>query len=312
MNKCLICGKNCEKGFHHPKCSLGLFGDNSAPTLEYTWDDLNTLAEKVIRERITVPGVQPKISLHIERNGNTSSGRFTIVGFKGGFILKPPTKRFPTMPEAEHFCMTLARLCKMETVEYGLIKLKSGEKAYITKRMDRPPEGKLHMEDFCQLTNKLTELKYKSSMEQVGKALRRFSSVSGLDVIRFFEISVFSFLTGNSDMHLKNFSLLHLPNGARRLAPFYDLLPVRILLPEDDEEMALPLNGKKNKLSRNDFQILGKSLRMTEKQTENALNRVVSNVSANLPAALESSFLPLEFQENANDLILSRIARIAN
>jgi serine/threonine-protein kinase HipA len=311
MNRCLICGKKYSGGTYHPKCSHTLFGSPTPPVIEYTWQELNSLAEKIIRNRITVTGVQPKLSLHIEKN-RANSSRLTIVGFEGGYILKPPTTHFPLMPEAEHFCMTLARHCKIKTAEFGLIKLKSGEKAYITKRMDRTPDGPLHMEDFCQLTNRLTEDKYRSSMEQVGKALRRFSSIPGLDVISLFEIAVFSFLTGNSDMHLKNFSLFRLNNGTCRLTPAYDLLPVKILMPEDSEELALTLNGKKKRLTRNDFLIFGERLKMTEKQIENALNRIVSGVLDNLPTTMKNSFLPDDLHKQIANLAQNRSAILVN
>jgi len=310
MNRCLICGMEHGDGDYHPRCSRRLFGQPEPPVVEYSWKDLNRLAERAIRRRIAVPGVQPKLSLHLEKRRGGAPGRLTIVGFEGGYILKPPTERFPLMPEAEHFCMTLARLCKMETVDFGLIRLGSGEKAYITKRIDRTPDGPLHMEDFCQLTDKLTESKYRSSMERVGKALRGFSSVPGLDVIRLFEVAVFSFLTGNSDMHLKNFSIVRSLEGVYRLAPFYDLLPVGLLLPADRGEMALTLNGKRSRLSVGDFLAFGESLKMRGKQIENALSRIVSGVENNMPAALAASFLPDDSRERLTEFVSSRIGRL--
>ncbi len=313
MNRCHVCGRELDSSdvFFHKRCSVSLFQSPTPPIVEYTWDEMNALAELVVQRRIAVPGAQPKISVHIEKNGGSSQRRLTIVGFEGGYILKPPTKRYPNMPELEHFCMTLAGLCGIETVEFGLIPLNSGELAYITKRMDRAIDGVLHMEDFCQLTDKLTESKYRGSMEQVGKTLRRFSDRPGLDAIALFEITLFSFLTGNSDMHLKNFSLLRLRNGEYRLAPAYDLLPVKIILPEDQEESALSINGKKNKLLPTDFAFLAKHLKMTENQTANAVSRIIGGVKDSLSVAFKRSFLSADDKSKMQDLIESRLLRMA-
>ena len=120
--------------------------------------------------------------------------------------------------------MLLARACHIVTAEFGLIPLKSGELSYIIRRMDRDGDRKLHMEDFCQILNKVTAQKYNGSMEQIGRALREYSDVAGLDAIRLFELTVFCFLTGNSDMHLKNFSLMRRENGTVELSPAYDLV----------------------------------------------------------------------------------------
>jgi serine/threonine-protein kinase HipA len=291
---CYICGKklNDEMIQYHTQCSLSLFNSSSPPVIEYSWQELNALAADVIRNHISVPGVQPKLSLHIEKNGKNGARRLTIVGFEGAFILKPPTEEYPELPQSEHFCMTLAALCGIETAAFGLIPLKTGELAYITRRMDRlDDELSLHMEDFCQLTNKLTESKYRGSMEQIGKIIRQFSSVPGLDIVRFFEIALFSFLTGNSDMHLKNFSVCRFPDGRCKLSPAYDLLPVKVILPADQEELALTLNGKKRRLAYNDFEIFGKTLKMTERQITNAFKRIIINLKKYLPEALDCSFL---------------------
>lgn len=268
------------------------------------------MAERIIHQRISVPGVQPKLSVHLEKGHVSGVDRFTLVGLEGDFILKPPSASYSWLPEAEHFCMTLARLVDIATAEFGLIPLQSGELAYITRRMDRTDAGPLHMEDFCQLTNKLTEQKYRGSMEQIGKALRAYSSAPGLDAIRFFELAVYCFLTGNSDMHLKNFSLLCQHNGDCQLAPAYDLVPVHIILPEDREELALTLNGKKAKISRHDFELFGQTIKLTDAQIRNALNRILTKGEMALPAALARSFLPADKQADITRLFASRLARL--
>jgi serine/threonine-protein kinase HipA len=312
MNRCLICGKaaGTEEVNYHGRCLKQLFHSAHAPVLGYSWQELNQMATQIVRQRVSVPGVQPKLSVHLEKDHKSGVDRLTLVGLDGDYILKPPNANYPFLPEAEHFCMMFARLAGIQTADFGLIPLQSGELAYITRRMDRTVDGPLHMEDFCQLTDKLTAQKYRGSMEQIGKALREFSSTPGLDAIRFFELTVFCFLTCNSDMHLKNYSLLRKKNGEFQLAPAYDLVPVKIILPEDHEELALTLNGKKAKICRRDFEIFGQTIKLTETQIRNAFHRVFSNAEKNLPEALDCSFLPSDKQAEIHRLFAARLKQL--
>jgi serine/threonine-protein kinase HipA len=283
---CRICLQQLDKDsvLYHEKCCLKLFDAPQPPSLPYSWGQINELAEKTVRQHVTVPGVQPKLSVHLERSATSRSGRFTLVGMQGGYILKPPVERYPEMPELEHLTMRMARDFGIQIAECGLIPLEDSRLCFITRRMDRKGPARIHMEDMCQLTDRLTEQKYRASMEQIGKTILRYSTNPGFDALRFFELAVFCFLTGNADMHLKNFSLLYKPGEDVALSPAYDLLPTTLLLPEDKEEVALTLNGRKRRLTRKDFEQFGLSLKLTGKQIENALER-----SRNcLPTALET------------------------
>ena len=166
------------------------------------------------------------------------------------------------------------------------------------------------MEDFCQILNKMTDQKYNGSMEQIGKAIRSYSDVAGLDLIRFFELAVFCFLTGNSDMHLKNFSLIRLPDGHYELSPAYDLVPVRIIMPEDKEDLALTLQGRKSNLKRADFERFGAALQLSEIQIRKAVSHLVLAVSEALPTVLQASFLPQEMQEQIASLVRRQTQRL--
>ena len=314
--RCLRCGRPLDSPAtdlsYHSACSRALFGTPRPPVFAHTWEELNALAKNTVLRRVSVPGVQPKLSLHLERTHSSAPARLTLVDLAEDYILKPPSSRWPDLPEAEHFAMLLARNCGLPVAESGLLPLASGERCYLSRRMDRLPGGNLrHMEDFAQITGKMTAQKYQGSMEQIGKAIRLHSDAPGLDTIRFFELAVFCFLTGNSDMHLKNFSLLEDGNGAWFLAPAYDLVPVNIVLPEDREELALPLNGKKNKLRRADFETFAATLRLTPLQASRALARVTSAVRSNLPATLEASFLPAGFRSDISSLVAARLLRLA-
>jgi serine/threonine-protein kinase HipA len=312
-NNCLICCRPLDStdDRYHPQCSQRLFNQRTAPALPYGYDDLKEAAKKIVRSRITVPGVQAKLSLNLEKSRKKNS-RFTLVGLWGNFILKPPVEIYPNMPQIEHMTMQLANLFKIDTVRHGLIHMKSGELAYITRSIDRTPGGeKLHMEDMCQLTERLTEDKYHGSMEQIGKILKRYSSNPLLDCIRFFDVALFSFLTGNADMHLKNFSLIYPVDGMVQLSAAYDMLATRLLISEKDdpEEMALTINGKKRKLTLDDFHQLAVNLGMNQKQTKNVYQRF-SKVLPATRAAIERGFIPDDKASEFKQLVTDRAARL--
>jgi len=313
MNNCLVCYKPLDHQAerYHQRCCQWLFGQRSAPELPYAYDELRALAEKVIRSRVVVPGVQAKLSLHLD-NSIKKNSRFTIVGLWGGFVLKPPLEAYPNMPEIEHLTMHLAGLFKIETVPHGLIHLKSGELAYITRRIDRLPNGsKLHMEDMCQLSERLTEDKYRGSMEQIGKIIKKYSSNPLLDCIRFFDVALFSFITGNADMHLKNFSLIYPVDDMVKFTPAYDLLATRLLIPEKDdpEEMALTINGRKRKLNKEDFLSLANNLGLQEKQVANVFKRF-SSALPEARAAIGNGFLPEDKRKQYQQLLEERAGRL--
>jgi serine/threonine-protein kinase HipA len=279
-NKCLYCYKEISSeelktpagvAGYHTKCSKRFFGNPVPPKLEFTEDQVLELAEQVIKSRKTVTGVQPKLSLGLNSEIDKSM-RFTIVGLLGGYILKPQTKVYPNLPENEDLTMHLAEISKIKTVEHSLIKLKSGQLAYITKRIDRENGKKLHMEDMCQLTERLTEQKYKGSYEQIAKAIKRYTANSGLGVTDYYELVLFSFLTGNNDMHLKNFSLLK-RNLDYDLCPAYDLVATELVVEGDDEDLALNLNGKKKKIKREDFETAMKAAGLNQKVIENVFKK---------------------------------------
>lgn len=256
---------------------MDFFGVKVPPKIEYCLDQMDELAKHVVERNIAVPGIQPKLSLSlIKKTKKDPETRLTVIGALGGqYIFKPPSEKFPEMPANEHVTMRIAESFGIRTVPSSLIRLASGELSYITKRVDRTKTGeKIHMIDMFQITEAYD--KYKSSMEKIGKALHDYSGNTQLDKIFFFDLVLFSFLTGNNDMHLKNFSMIEGPSGWV-LSPAYDLLNVSIELPEDTEELALTLDGKKKKLKREHFEKFGEGLGLTRVQIIRAFNRMVSN-----------------------------------
>jgi len=277
-NKCLYCYKQIEQDRDfHEKCSLEFFGTERPPEIEYSLNQMDELAKNVVERSIAVPGVQAKLSMSlVKETKDKSDARLTVVGALGGqYIFKPPSDKIPEMPENEHVTMRIAEAFGIRVVPSSLIRLSSGELSYITKRVDRSKDGKkIHMIDMLQITEAFD--KYKSSMEKVGKALDSYSDNPLLDKIFYFELTVFSFISGNNDMHLKNFSMIESPSGWV-LAPAYDLLNVRIIIPEDTEELALTLAGKKKKLKREHFEQLAKSLGLTDRQISGTFKRMVKD-----------------------------------
>jgi len=306
-NKCLYCYSPIEKGLYfHKKCSLNFFGEYPAPSIEYTLNQMSELAKNVVERSISVPGVQPKLSMSLIKE-NTDK-RLTVVGALGGqYIFKPPSDKFKEMPENEHLTMRIAESFGIRVVPSSLIRLASGELSYITRRIDRTNDGnKIHMIDMFQITEAFD--KYKSSTEKIGKAINSYSDNTLLDKIFYFEIVVFSFLTGNNDMHLKNFSMIESASGWT-LSPAYDLLNVTVIFPDDTEELALSLAGKRKKLKRQHFEQLGKVLGLNNKQITGTFKRF----SVNKPKAIEwieKSFLSTDMKIAYKELIEKRYRQI--
>ena len=317
--RCLCCGNiiNSENAScselenqWHQKCCNTFFGSGTFPKIEISKESLEAFTIETVSKGLTVAGVQKKLSLHLSKE---KEQRLTIVGYPSGYILKPQTEEFKFLPELENLVMRMANIAKIKTVPNALIKLNDGP-AYITKRIDRIFSEKetnlLAMEDFCQLSERLTEEKYKSSYERCAKVIKQYSSKSGLDLSEFFYRLIFCFITGNSDMHLKNFSLIESAAGSRifSLSPAYDLLPVNIVLPEDKEEFALTMNGKKANLKLADFLTFAESCGINKTAASKMIQKLVS-YKPKFTELIHSSFLTDEYKKKMLNLIEERIER---
>lgn len=310
--RCLYCYQllvENETDFHS-SCSKKFFGVTIPPILPYSENNMKELAAQVIQTQTAVTGVQPKLSLHLASAKQPKlAKKFTIVGMRGGYILKPASPHYPELPEVEDLTMHLAKIAKIKVVPHSLIRLTSGNLAYITKRIDRKEKEKLHMEDMCQLTERLTEDKYRGSHEQVAKAILKYAANPGLDLVNFFELVLFSFLTGNADMHLKNFSLIHQPNIGPIFSPAYDLVATALVNPNDDEDLALTLNGRKKKINRNDFISAFTTLGLDEKQQENIFKKMAKAKNSWFEF-IDISFLSTDSKAAYKNLIQHRFDRL--
>jgi len=309
-NKCLYCYEPLnEDADFHKICSKEFFGTPIPPKIPYSIDQMAELAKNIVERSITVPGVQAKLSMSlIKETQENSYTRLTVVGALGGnYIFKPPSDNYPEMPQNEHVTMRIAETFNIQVVPSSLIRLESGELSYITKRVDRSEDGeKIHMLDMFQITEAFD--KYKSSMEKIGRALHNYSENTMLDKIFLFELSLFSFLTGNNDMHLKNFSMIKSPSGWI-LAPAYDLLNVSIILPEDKEELALTLEGKKKKLKKEHFVKFGIGLELTEKQIDSVFKRMLANKFSAIEW-IDRSFLSDKMKDAYKEKLESRYTQL--
>lgn len=309
MCKCLCCYKPLSTGQvdFHPSCAKRFFGTKDIPTLEYNQSEMDSLAEKVIQAQTSLTGVQPKLSLNL--NKHEGSSRLTIVGVWGDFIFKPQTDDYPQLPEIEDLTMHMAEVARISVVPHTLLRLADGSIGYITRRIDRTSDGeKIDMEDMCQLTLHPTEYKYRSSYEQIAKVIAAYSNTPKLCLANYMQLLLFCYITGNNDMHLKNFSL-YAPKGDYLLSPAYDLLNVAIVNPKDTEELALTLNGKKSRLVRSDFLKFAERMDITEK----SLNQMVTSFQKVMPKweqLIKDSFLSEDMKERYLSFINERMNRL--
>ena len=307
MCKCLYCYQSLQenqKDFH-PQCAKKIFGVQEAPLLEYKYDELDHLAEQVIRAQTSLTGVQPKLSLNFNKHEGTN--RLTIVGLWGDYIFKPQTADYPQLPENEDLTMHLAECAKINVGPHSLIVLAYGSLGYFTKRIDLTKEGKkIDMEDMCQLTLHPTEYKYKGSYEQIAKVMMQYCDMPKLDLTNYMQLLLFCFVTGNNDMHLKNFSLYR-PHKGYQLSPAYDLVNIAIANPNDKEELALSLSGLKTKIELNNFIQSAATMGIEE----NVVRRLIANMLNALPKwrlLIQASFLDDKLKEKYTELVEERLS----
>ena len=302
--RCLAClAPDTDVGDHHARCLREVFGQTTLPTLDLDLAKLHTVALAMVG-RTSVSGVQRKISLGL------ASDRMTLRVMMAGsqYLLKPQATAFPHVPENEHLTMLMARLCAIPTPPLSLLRLTDGSLAYIIRRFDRPEEGgKLAVEDFCQLAELPPKDKYRGSAELCGRLVRRFASEPTIELRELFRRWAFLWWTGNGDMHLKNFSLLCGRDGRYRLAPAYDLVCSRLLIPGD--RLAMPLGGRDDRLTRRHLLEYADYLHLPRRAAERVLNDLAAKHDAIL-AAVGQSFLPPAQREEYARLLDDRVAAV--
>lgn len=305
-NTCLSCQKSePDRDLpwnYHSSCSRNLFRSTRPPQVPFGTTDLVTEAQKMVG-KMSISGVQPKLSvIHYHKRHEI------IVVARGGlYILKPPTERFESLPENENLCMNIAAAYGMEVPPHGLLPLRDRAMAYVIKRFDRVEDGsKLQQEDFQQLLQK--DDKYDGSYERIANFLKKHSSVPGLDLIRLFERALLFYVVGNGDAHLKNFSLLRTQEVGYQLSPVYDIVNSRLVLPEEKEDMCLSIQGKKNRLSHEDFVRLSEHFGLTRKQADNSFSRL-NELKPTIESMIGTSFLKESLKDTFLEIFRERTAR---
>jgi serine/threonine-protein kinase HipA len=234
-----------------------MFNSSKWPIIDFNLEEVSQKAQK-LTGRLSISGVQPKLSVRLDKKQN-----LLIPAAEGGeYILKPQTPTFPNIPENEQCCMDIAEQLKIDVPLHCLIPLKDASPAYVVKRFDRRKGEKIHQEDFTQVLQQTD--KYKGSVEHIGRRLKEISSAPGYDSQLLFERVVFNFIIGNGDAHLKNYSIAYSGKDNIRLTPAYDIVCSKLVIPHE-EDSAITINGKKNKLQREDFDTLAEYFRIPEK-----------------------------------------------
>lgn len=278
-----------------------VFGIDREPFIDLTLAGVSLKAQEMVG-RMSISGVQPKLSVRLADKDNEP--RLEVAGEGGQYILKPQVQAFANLPENEELCMTVAGDLGIDAPAHCLVHLKDKSLAYVVKRFDRKGRHKIHQEDFAQILGK--ENKYDGSVEEIGRKLKAVSEVPGLDVQLFFERVVFNFLIGNGDAHVKNYSVIYNEEGLVRLAPAYDLVCSRIVIPGEAEESALTIQGKKDRIKRKDIDLLANYLGIPEKIRFEKF----AGKKELFRSRLAESLLPKELVEAFDKLVTERFQRL--
>ncbi len=307
MNKCPITYLPCgNQSYSAQGLKLLSSGLTELKPLPYSARELREEAFHRSR-KMSIQGVQPKLSAVFNRK----EGKFDLVDKNGRYILKPQHSVYPQMPENEDLTMRLAKTIGLETPLHGMVWAKDGSLTYFIKRFDRKGmKDKIPMEDFAQLAGLSRDNKYNYSMEKVVRLIDEYCTFPMVEKIKLFKLVLFCFLTGNEDMHLKNFSIIN-RNQKYELSPCYDLLNTSIELKDPSEEIALPLKGKKKNLTRSlliDY--FGKErCELNDKVITGVLDDIFK-AGADWMHEITNSFLSLEMKEKYIHLLESRFSRL--
>ncbi len=278
-----------------------VFGIDKEPFIDLTLAGVSLKAQEMVG-KMSISGVQPKLSVRLADKDNEP--RLEVTGEGGQYILKPQVQAFANLPENEDLCMTFAQDLGIDVPPHCLVHLKDKSLAYVVKRFDREGRRKIHQEDFAQILEKKD--KYNGSVEEIGRKLKEASEVPGLDVQLFFERVIFNFLIGNGDAHMKNYSVIYNEEGLVRLAPAYDLVCSRIVIPEEADESALTIKGKKSRLKRKDMDLLAEYLGIPEKIR---FAKFIGQKEM-LRSKLAESLLPKGLAQDFDKLLIERFQRL--
>jgi len=275
---------------------------------------LRFTADELVREaaarasKMSIQGVQPKLSAVLD----VKHGAFQIVDRGGRYILKPQNPLYPFVPENEGLCMRMAATFGIEVPLSGLVVSGEDSWTYFIRRFDRVGRtGKVHVEDFAQLAGRTRDTKYDASMEQVASLVERYCTFPKVELARLFRRTLYNFIIGNEDMHLKNFSII-VKEGKVALSPAYDLLSTTVAMAgAATEEFALPLAGKKHRITRKilvDYFAIER-MSLPRRVVDGILNELKVSIPEWIPK-IKRSFLPAPQQDKLIEIIWERADRL--
>lgn len=286
------------------KTLRAMFGKPIQPTIPISLNEIFLEAQK-LAGKLSISGVQPKLSVRLDGE------KLIPVETDGQYILKPQTQDFPELPQNEYLCMQMGKRFGLNTAQFVLLELSDGSPAYVVKRFDRVKKGrrveKLACEDMHQILGGPD--KYAGSHEQVAKVINEHCRFAPLELQRLFEMTIFNFAIGNGDAHRKNFSLLTSADGTVALSPAYDLVSSRLVIPEEDEELALSLNGKHNRLRRADFLTFADHAAIAAPYAEDKIADLLSRRDEFL-AMIDESTLTAELRDRLTTILTERLDRL--
>lgn len=310
FGKCLICYEKANDVYHE-ECMINIFGKKIESIVNIDEEVLESLAKNQLNQKLALAGAQKKLSLELKDQSGKQS-RMTVTDLWGKYIFKPRGGP-PHLPENEHLCLKLAESFKIQVEKSALIPTTTGELGFIARRFDRDDlHNEFHQEDFCQILDKPTYKKYNASLEQIGKILRKESDFPGDNLYRLYEITIFNFIIGNVDAHLKNITLIYEDStGPKKiLGPGYDILSTDLYIEGDNEESALAINGKKNQLNDKDFLVLAKALGISDKVHKT----LIGKFRVHLPIwdeLIGKSFIDESKKEEFKQLIRRKLERFS-
>lgn len=302
MNRCPITYELCENDQKYSQKGIQLLSRTlkHLKAFPYTPKEQIELAAR-FASKLSIQGIQPKLSVILDQKNE----EFKVVEKGGRFILKPPHHIYEEVPQNEDLTMRLANVSGIEVPLHGMVYNIDGSLSYFIKRFDRLGNRKIAVEDFSQLLGYSRETKYESSMEKVAAAIEKHCTFPVIEKLKLFRRVIFNFLVGNEDMHLKNFTLIRHKDKVE-LSPAYDLLNTTIII-SAKEEIALPIRGKKSRLTKSDLLDYygGDRLGLSEQIMEKELLRFWKSFTI-WKELLANSFLSETMRKNYEELIVDR------
>lgn len=272
--------------------------------------------------KMSISGYQPKMSATVIDN------ELALVKENGTYIIKPSPAQFPSLAENEHAIMTIASMCKFSVPPFGLIQLKNGELAFIIQRYDREGGSKLHQEQLDSAmgvndkfgnVNGLQTISYSRAGTFIAQNLKAVQQYA-----EFYRRVIFSYVVGNNDHHLRNFSLLYLNKGSfPTLSPVYDVVSVEPygeyfrgsymalpLLTSEENEGALDIetgfDRKYGQYDRQDFIKLGEEIGLRRQAAIKLLDDLLKLIEKAI-SIVSNSFINESHKEGIEQLIRHRI-----